>query len=443
MESLRKQGSVSTAGLPSRVIEKESQKSANQLASQNDAKGTSLKSILKSRKTGRLSQSDEHDEFSSPLLPSEQKSIPRGVRDKLAADDAEIAALEKALGVKDKKKLPKSFEDDGLDVLLNGLEDEPGGDGARGKRKRDEGDEWLEQKRKKARRADRDLEPNSSAAMSDSEEPDDSFDGLSDAEMDPEEEDLDVRDDDSSADGESDNGFSSQDSNDPSAATISAKKSNRENPYRAPFTSAVAAPKYVPPSLRNQHASETEDLSRLRRQTQGLINRLSEANVISILGDIESLYRDNPRQHVSSTLLDLLLGLLSDPAPLQDTFVILHAGFIASVYKIIGPDFGADVVQRVDEIFRENEVARDDGRNGKRFTNLASLLSALYTFQVIGSKLIYDYIKMFIEDLSEEKAELLLKILRSKYSSLAFGIYAKYLDFQTLDHSYGKMILQR
>ncbi|KAL9576446.1 MAG: hypothetical protein Q9212_007090 [Teloschistes hypoglaucus] len=351
----------------------------------------------------------------TPSLSSspEPRNLSKGVKDRLAADDAEIAALEAALGVKGKKKLPKSFEEDGLDVLLEGLEDDVDGRGGLKKRKRSEGEEWLEEKRKKARVTDHDAK---AAAVevysSDDEDTGSSFGGLGDGE--------DASDDEIPSAGEESDGYLSSEDLDNFASTATpAKKATRENPYHAPATSATPAPKYVPPSLRTQTASESEDLSRLRRRMKGLINRLSEANILSILGDIESLYRNQPRQHVSSTLLDILVGLLSDPSALQDTFIILHAGFVTAVYKMIGSDFGAQVIQRVDEEFGANYVVNADGRlKDKKLINLMSLVSQLHTFQMIGSKLLYDYIKLFIKELSEDTAELLLKILRNSGTQL-------------------------
>ncbi len=348
--------------------------------------------------------------------------------------------MEKALGVKDKKKLPKAFEEDGLDDLLGGLGDDLSHDGIRSKRKRDDGEEWLERKRMKARGVGRDPNTMDPSAMDGSEGTGSSFDGLSDPDMGNEDQD---RNEGLSTGSENNDDSMFEDSSSSSSDVIPGEKRIRENPYRAPVTAEAAAPKYTPPSLRNQTPSETEELSRLRRKVQGLINRLSDANLISILGTVESLYQNNPRQHVSLTLLDLLLGLLSDPASLQDTFVILHAGFITAVYKMIGPDFGAQVIQRIDEEFRRNlDIGKADERLGKKLMNLASLLSSLYTFQVVGSKLIYDYIKMFIENLSEDKVELLLKILRSRLSCLDLGRCFAKTDGQTLDNSYGRMILR-
>jgi len=66
-------------------------------------------------------------------VEADKKFIRKAIKDKLAQDDAEIAALERKLKIKD-RKLPKAFIDDGLDFLLEGL---GSGDESRGvKRKR-------------------------------------------------------------------------------------------------------------------------------------------------------------------------------------------------------------------------------------------------------------------------------------------------------------------
>ncbi|KAL8717121.1 MAG: hypothetical protein Q9225_005603, partial [Loekoesia sp. 1 TL-2023] len=378
------------------------QEPAQHVQAPSRVESSHLSSKNKNRQPQRILSPEDTEEFSSSSSPPLGRSVSREIKAKLAADDAEVAALEKVLGVKGKKKLPKSFEYDGLDVLLDGLGDDLNEDRGHTKRKRDEGEEWLEAKRKKARRADRQVGTADVAFSSDAEGPGGSFNGFTDEDRSP-------------AYSESDDGLASEVSEKHLSPAGSAKEKVRENPYRAPTTSTTAASKYIPPSLRHQASSETEDISRLRRQIQGLINRLSEVNMISILGDVESLYRNNARQYVSSTLVDLLLGLLCDPAVLQDTFVILHAGFITALYKMIGSDFGAQVVQRVDEEFRmDYERATGNAAKGKKLTNLVSAISYLFTFQMMGSHLVYDYIKLFAKDLSEDTAELLLKCVRSK-----------------------------
>ena len=190
----------------------------------------------------------------------------------------------------------------------------------------------------------------------------------------------------------------------------------KENPYAPPILNPAApVAKYIPPSLRAPSSSDAESMSRIRKQIKGLLNRVSEANMLSILKDIEGIYQQNPRGFVNSTLIDLLLELLCDPSSLQLTMIILHAGFIAAVYKVIGSDFGAQLIERVVSEFGNHYSSQVKGETtGKECNNLISLVAELYNYQVIGSNLVFDYIRMFLEDLSELNAELLLRIIRSK-----------------------------
>jgi len=114
---------------------------------------------------------------------------------------------------------------------------------------------------------------------------------------------------------------------------------------------------------------------------------------------------------MNTTLVDLLIGLLSDPTLLFDTFLILHAGFIAAIYKVIGTDFGAQMVERIVSEFDRNYLENKSGE-GKQATNLMSLVAQLYIFQVIGANLVFDYIKLFLNELSEINTELLLRIVK-------------------------------
>ncbi len=335
--------------------------------------------------------------------PSPPPALSRGVRDKLAQDDAEIAALEKRLGMKGKKRLPKSFEEDGLDLLIDGLSEEVME--TNGKRKRSEEKEWLERKRRKAE------------GVAESASSGEGEDGLPQSE----ESDLEEPDDEEISFGSSSNNSDNEEEGFEDFDAITSppsppRKRVRENPYVAPSVSGAvqATTKYIPPSLRGPPSSEVQSLAQLRRQMQGLLNRLSEANLVTILGDVEKLYRDHPRQHVTSTLIELLLGLLCDRTNLMDTFLILHAGFIAAVYKFIGTDFGAQILQRIVEDFEKFYTDSKETSTGKETSNLISLLAELYNFQVVGSTLMFDYIRIFLAELSEVNTEMLLKVIRSK-----------------------------
>ena len=384
------------------------------------------KSILKKPKASRhaVPTTEEQKE-------REAKKITKTVQQKLDEDDEEIAALESKLGLKKRKKLPKAFEEDGLTELLEGLDDDLFENEVSKRRDRTEGDEWLEGKRKAAHKAalrkgshvprsedankqsDGNLEddPDSEMLLDDSEPMESGSEHYSDNsndEMNPSGSDGRVEDD--------FDGFQSEDED------VRPKPRVRENPYVAPVPKGQAPlGKYIPPSLRKPSDSDTEAFLRLRRQTQGLVNRLTEANMLSILSDVEKLYRENARQHVTDVLVDILLTAICEPTSLPETLIILHAGFIAALYKVIGTDFGAQVVQRIVELFDQLYAQLQTSSNAsapspdasKETSNLIALLCAIYNFQVVGSNIIFDYIKMLLGALTEFNAELLLRIIRA------------------------------
>lgn len=341
-------------------------------------------------------------------------------------------ALEKKLGIKS-KKLPKAFEDDGLGDLLGDLEDGPNSDK---KRKRDEDREWLERKRKRNNQKKEEVSSeddgevpllhddisNGSQDQDDGESSDDMSDGLDDLAGDALDEafgDEDVLSDDDDGDDYGDDDEGPFDISDEDTVEVKKSRPARENPYVAPGADAAkATQKYVPPSMRGTLSADKEANARLKRQVQGLLNRISDANILSILSDVEKLYQSNPRQYVTSTLIDLLMGLISDRSILENTFLILHAGFISALYKTIGSDFGAQIIERLVEGFEEHyTLATADSAQGdvdakNKCINVVSLLTQLYNFQVVSSALLFDYVRLFLDSLSEVNTELLLRIVR-------------------------------
>ena len=325
--------------------------------------------------------------------------ISRATQERLATDDAEIAALEKALGVKGKTQVPKSFRDDGLDSLLEGLDDVvSSGEDRLAKRKRSEEDEWLNNKRQKSQ-----VDNGALRSAEPSEQSDFDSDGSSENSL--------LLDEDNDEEEEIfDEGSMASDLNDQLEPRPMSK---RENPYVAPPSSSFQALRTAYAKTTQRDIIPREDDSRLRRQVQGLINRLSEANLTSIVGEVEKMYRDNPRQHVTNSLLDAVMRLFAGPDAFQDTFIILYAGFLAALYKAIGTDLGAEVIQRIDANFvKKYGAVSGHEQEGKTLNNLISLLAALYLFHVVDSRIIYDFVRLFLDDICELNTELLLRIVR-------------------------------
>ncbi|TFK70346.1 MIF4G-domain-containing protein [Pluteus cervinus] len=190
--------------------------------------------------------------------------------------------------------------------------------------------------------------------------------------------------------------------------------------------SFVSAGAYVPPHLRKQATDlplPEVDL-KLKRQLKGLLNRMSEQNIASILDSTEEVYRNNRRHDVTSTITDLIIDGVASHSSLLDSFVVLHAAFVASLHKLIGIEFAAYFVQTVVALYEkhysevqvpvDSDPSDQEETHGKECSNLMVLLSELYNFQVISATLIYDLIRGLLNgDLTEFNVELLLKITRN------------------------------
>ncbi|KAJ9099690.1 hypothetical protein QFC20_005622 [Naganishia adeliensis] len=212
----------------------------------------------------------------------------------------------------------------------------------------------------------------------------------------------------------------------------------RRHQQRRRRPAAASTSKYIPPHLRNlipktdePKVEKTVEQIKLERKLQGLLNKLSEANIESILNEIEALYRDHSRNSVTSTITDLVINLISDRANLLDSFVILYATLLAALYKVKGLEFGAHVIQTL--VLKYNALvnqlhgtAQEEEQAGKQPLNMLTLIAELYNFQVISCRLIYDLIRGFIDTLVpqggvtgvEFPVEGLLKVLRASGSQL-------------------------
>ena len=373
--------------------ESESKSSPPKPSATSQDKQKPLKGILKRPPSSEQERKTKVSSLSPP------PRISRVVKDRLAQDDSEIAALEKKLGIKKKKKKVEDGLDDGLEELFGdlgafGSDEEVAADRVSKRKRTTEDDKWLERKRRKA--------------LGEMEEPssddDSELDNMDELVSDEDNEDVEG--------GSNFEGFDSDEDMKPAQPRV------RENPYVAPTTADTPQPsKYIPPALRAPPSSDTEVLARLKRQIQGLLNRLSDANMLTILRDIERIYQNSARGYVNTTVVDLLIALLSDETLLSDTFLILHSGFVAAIYKVIGPDFGAQMIERIVSEFDTHYQGNKTG-SGKHSTNLISLVAQLYSFQVVGSNLVFDYIRLFLDELSELNTELLLRIVKVSGSQL-------------------------
>ncbi|KAG5762298.1 hypothetical protein H9Q72_009608 [Fusarium xylarioides] len=381
-------------------------------------------------------EDEEEEEKKNTKAMSGKKGVSKAVQERLDQDDAEIEAFERKLGIKKgRKSLPQSFKEDGLGDLLGDLsgEEDVSDNDNENKKRKSEYDDWLASKRRKTvesagRRKVRD--------MPEDEEGDDDM-GLDDESGD-DDEDMDLMDEDDEDGGDFDNeSFGGFDDDDEGhiAGTTPAQPRQRENPYVAP-TIGVTVAKYVPPSLRRAANSEEKRKSRLRKQVQGLINRLTDANILSIVKSAEELYQNNARGDVTDVVTDAIMAQICKPESLPDQFFVLTGGFAAAIYRLIGSSFGSVLIRRIVEDFGGHYEQASKEQNAesaiqKEASNILTLLSQLYVFEVVTCKIIFDYMERLLSDLNEINVELLLRICRMA------GRMLKQDDQQTLKHVSG------
>ncbi|ORX45943.1 hypothetical protein BCR36DRAFT_414255 [Piromyces finnis] len=185
-----------------------------------------------------------------------------------------------------------------------------------------------------------------------------------------------------------------------------------------------ATQKYIPPHLRKQQASEkSEEYIRLKRIIQGLLNRLSDNNIESIVMEIEQHYRNNSRHDVTEIIIDLILNYISEGVNMNESFILTYAAFLAAIYNIIGMEIGATFVQTTVEKFNklydnylisniDAEESEDAMAIRKKCINIITFISYIYNFQVVSCILVYDIIKQSIHNFSELDVEVLLKIVK-------------------------------
>lgn len=350
------------------------------------------------------------------------------------AEDKEIKKLEKRLHLnkrKNKRTLPQSFIDDGLDYILGILE--PGGCGALLEDEDDEG--GMER-----------LKEISDSEEEEEEDGDDGHDGDAGGEKDLEgvTEKVDEGNEDEDEDGGGDDGIEEEvdedegdDDNDDDEVVEEEggdddeeedeeekeegvpeneqdeeeeEESEKSTNSEQPNTSTVG--KYVPPQLREAADSKRKaELERLKRSLKGLTNRLSEANMASISGQVEEMYMSCSRKDMNDTLTDLLLAACVTPTLMPDRLLMEHVLVLSVLHHTVGLEVGAHFLETV--VRRFDEMYRQGSEEGKECDNLLSIVAHLYNFHVVHALLLFDVLKRLLGSFSARDVELVLLLLRN------------------------------
>ncbi|XP_010226161.1 PREDICTED: nucleolar MIF4G domain-containing protein 1 [Tinamus guttatus] len=180
-----------------------------------------------------------------------------------------------------------------------------------------------------------------------------------------------------------------------------------------------SATKYVPPQVRGAQEAlddkKREELGRLKKMVNGLINRLSEPNLPSISGQLEELYMANSRKDMNETLTDILMSACVTAAAMPARLVMEHVLLVSILHYTVGIEVGAHFLEAVVKKF--DELYKSDAE-GKECENLFALIAHLYNFHVVHSLLIFDLLKRLVSTFTEKDIELILFLLKNVGFSL-------------------------
>lgn len=323
------------------------------------------------------------DEKLAKLRKEQQKQRKRRLIQDNIEEDKNLRRLEKQLKLnkrKNKKTLPKSFVDDGLDFLLevcdgNNLQIETSPEDA------GEGNEEL---------------------------PDDDSD---DGGREPEK---------SLPDDASDDGGGDPEHLLPSDASDDGDGEPENNLPALPAPSSAS--KYVPPGLRAKMTGlgdekRREALNRLKTKLKGCLNRLATSNMGVICRQVEQLYEKHSRNDMNESLWNILRdSLLLSSVRTPERLIMEHAMLVAVLNVNIGVEVGASIVQSTvklfDQHYREAQPNNEDFVD-RKCDNVLLFVCYLYAFKVIGAVIVFDLLHVFTTSFSDRDIELILSLLKT------------------------------
>ncbi|XP_067122327.1 nucleolar MIF4G domain-containing protein 1 homolog [Centruroides vittatus] len=388
----------------------------------------------------------------TPVVKKKQPKLPRKsimkndvkkiqLQEAIAEDNKAINRLEKQLKLKNrKKKIPKSFYDDGLGYLLEII------DNSNETSKKEEISSRLHSLKKIGKKERK-------VSFQDNNEFDDDMDIKSEVENDEEyddggggdESDSCKSDDHENDSGQSESNASGVENNLEDNDNIESvnedvgdiKDNDKQKKNKSKFWEDIygrlrdkegnivktesrnLGEKYIPPAKRLSMTTSTKkekQLEIIRKQLRGLLNRLSEAKMQPISYQIEEIYMKNSRNDVNETLSALLMELIVSPVLMANRLVMEHAMLIALLHGNIGEEIGAHFLQTW--ICKLEDFLKDNSYEGKMIDNLICFIIHLFTFKITSSILIYDILHKLIESFQEKDIELILLIMKSVGFSL-------------------------
>ncbi|PSC75596.1 nucleolar MIF4G domain-containing 1 [Micractinium conductrix] len=201
-----------------------------------------------------------------------------------------------------------------------------------------------------------------------------------------------------------------------SDSLASGSEEEEEEQQAAAATAPVG--KYVPPAARRAAAaaaaaaggSGSEAAARVERRVRGLLNRLAEANIQSIVSDLAELYQQEGRRLVSDTVCEELVAAAAEGPRASDRFAAVTAGAVAG---LAGSVHAAEIVANfLDRLAGRLDAAAASG-DSLCCHNLSMVAAHLYTTGALKPDLVYSLLDSWRQRFTETDVSMIVTLLHA------------------------------
>ncbi|CAM9595920.1 unnamed protein product, partial [Discosporangium mesarthrocarpum] len=158
-----------------------------------------------------------------------------------------------------------------------------------------------------------------------------------------------------------------------------------------------------------------------QRTVNGILNRLSEDTLEPVLGRLHDVYRSHSNTEVNRALWQSTQAVCVHERQVMMSLIPSFAAVIAALHITLGADVGGHFLEAIahclkQELVKAKPAATVGGtwagfRSRGAGSNLILLLGYLYNLGVAHCTLVYDLVRLLVEDFGDLEMELLLLLL--------------------------------
>lgn len=170
---------------------------------------------------------------------------------------------------------------------------------------------------------------------------------------------------------------------------------------------------YVPPHKRKVSFGTKNQPKVMHRTLNGLLNRLSNENIGTIVKETMKIYQENSRRDVTEIMCTILIDMCSDPSLLLSPIILSSAALITGINYIMdnkhGHKAGAIIIEEVVLSFNSYYTKKEHAIS----SNLLLILCHFYNFGLFQCNLMYDIIRILLQSFVTLDIELLFLIFKN------------------------------